>query len=44
MERIEEVVLNLNICDVRLEQCEVESTRGEDGSEDEVELAVCKTK
>ena len=40
--RVEKVVRNLHVCDVRLEQLEPEPARGEEGGEGEVELAVCE--
>ena len=40
--RVEKVVRNLHVRDVRLVQFEAEPARGEDGGEGEVELAVCE--
>lgn len=40
--RVEEVVRDLHVGNVRLVELESESARGEQGRESEVELAVCE--
>lgn len=41
--RVEEIMCDFYVCNVRLIQLEMEATWGEDGCESEVELAPCET-